>query len=80
MSADRKRHAPPSDDALHPDAAFNDIGNAERFARFFAGRIAYVLELGAWRRWDGHRWRDDNDEALRNAQVVAKSWFDDMVH
>jgi len=38
------------EDALHPDAEFNDIGNAERFANFSWGRIAYVPELGAWRR------------------------------
>ena len=69
----------PTDGAAHPDSEFNDIGNAERFVRFFSGRIAYVPELGAWRRWTGHRWRDDDDEALRNAQIVAKSWFDDMV-
>ena len=66
------------EDALHPDAEFNDIGNAERFANFFWGRIAYVPELGAWRRWTGKRWIDDDDEAMRNTQVVARSWFDDL--
>ncbi|TMH34905.1 MAG: hypothetical protein E6H66_08975 [Betaproteobacteria bacterium] len=63
---------------MHPDAEFNDIGNAERFANFFWGRIAYVPELGAWRRWTGKRWIDDDDEAMRNTQVVARSWFDDL--
>jgi putative DNA primase/helicase len=63
---------------MYPDAELNDIGNAERFATFFFGRIAFVPELGSWRYWTGKRWRDDNDEATRYAQQVARSWFDDL--
>ena len=29
-------------------------------------------ELGIWRRWDRTRWKDDNDEALRAAAIIAR--------
>jgi putative DNA primase/helicase len=67
-------------DAPHPDAEFNDIGNAERFMNFFWTRIVFVPELGKWRNWTGKRWVDDDDEAIRNARAVARSWFDDLAH
>jgi putative DNA primase/helicase len=69
----RKQAAP-----IATDEDLNDIGNAKRFARFFVGRIAYVPELGSWCHWSDKRWLDDNDEAMRDAAVIARSWFDDL--
>ena len=60
------------------DNTLNDIGNAERFAHSYWGSLAFVPEAGIWRRWDRTRWKDDSDEALRDAAVVARSWFDDL--
>ena len=56
----------------------NDLGNAERFATGWAGTLAYVPEVGTWRRWDRTRWKDDDDEAVRAAAIIARSWFDDL--
>jgi putative DNA primase/helicase len=63
-----------------PDDTLNDIGNAERFANDYFGRLAFVPELGVWRAWKNRRWQDDDDEAVRAAATVARSWFDDLAH
>jgi len=62
------------------DDALNDIGNAERFQADWASFLAYVPEIGSWRRWDKFRWKDDNDEAVRCAAFTARQWFDDIAH
>ena len=46
------------------DDTLNDLGNAERFANDYFGRLAYIPELGTWRAWRNRRWQDDDDEAL----------------
>ena len=80
-----RRHAAPAAPARNGHAvtdgrvdALNDIGNAERF----------YAELGAipcLRSGNRHlapmgrfRWKDDNDEALRAAAFIARSWFEDL--
>lgn len=60
------------------DDTLNDVGDAERFAEAHFGLLAYVPELGIWRCWKNRRWRDDDDEALRAAQLIGRSWFDDL--
>ena len=54
------------------DDALNDIGNAERFQADSAPFLAYVPEIGSWRRWDKLRWKDDSDEAVRCAAFTAR--------
>lgn len=61
------------------DQQLNDIGNAERFSNLYWGTLAFVPESGLWRRWDLTRWRDDDDEAVRAAALISRSWFDDLV-
>jgi len=62
------------------DDTLNDLGNAERLANDYFGRLAYIPELGVWRYWKDRRWRDDSDEVLRAAAIVGRSWFDDLAH
>lgn len=56
--------APRGLDAELANLPRTDLGNAERFARRYAGQFLHVAEKG-WFRWDGRRWaRDGAREAV----------------
>ncbi|HLA99655.1 MAG TPA: phage/plasmid primase, P4 family [Anaerolineales bacterium] len=53
----------------------NDVGNGQRLAQLFGGRLCYVTEWG-WLAWDGKRWQADLDGAvMRFAKATARSIF-----
>ncbi|MEU0002449.1 phage/plasmid primase, P4 family [Streptomyces microflavus] len=54
--------ADPADAALLPDT-LSDRGNAKLFVQFYADRYRHVPGLG-WFRWDGTRWRIDEDDTV----------------
>ncbi len=56
--------------------AFNltDLGNAERFAAMFSGRVRYCHEMASWLEWDGQRWKRGNEAAaVRLAGEMARA-------
>lgn len=38
---------------------FTDLGNAEYFSRYYAGKIKHCSEMDKWLIWDGKRWKPD---------------------
>lgn len=65
---------PSADDPLAVGATFplNDYGNGQRLIAYFGDDVRFVPRLG-WYRWDGRRWRADEDEldVRRDAQKIA---------
>lgn len=54
------------------ESAFNDRGNAERFARLFGGKLCYHHTNRHWMKWAGDRWALDSKAAAeRHANAVA---------
>ena len=52
--------------------AYTDLGNAQRFAAGYAGRVRHIYERRRWIAWDGNRWRHDDDgEPRRAAKEIA---------
>jgi len=49
-----------------------DAGNAECFRDIFGAHFRWVKEKGAWFRWDGVRWVEDDEAALRAMLEVAR--------
>jgi putative DNA primase/helicase len=56
-----------------PDARLNrtDAGNGEHFARLLGDRVRYDHRRNKWLLWSGHRWREDDVEAVRWLGVDA---------
>lgn len=54
--------------------AYTDLGNAQRFAAEFHGRVRHVYERRRWIAWNGNRWCEDSDgEPRRAAKAIAQS-------
>lgn len=72
---------PSADDPLSLGATFplNDYGNGQRLITYFGDDVRFVPRLG-WYRWDGRRWRADEDEldVRRDAQKIAKKILDEI--
>ena len=64
--------------AVPPDDTLNDIGNAERFATGWAGTLAYVPEVGIWRRWDRDPLERRRRRGVTRRGDHRSSWFDDL--
>lgn len=55
---------------------FTDLGNAERFAKMFRGKLAYCKQMGKWLIWSGSRWEKDNsDQVMTFAKKCIRSLY-----
>ena len=62
-----------------PPENASDTGNADRFARLFAGKqLRYVPELDQWHEWNGQRWTVDvQGRAFHLTRAVIADIYDD---
>lgn len=70
--------AEPGEQRYHPPD-YSDAGNAEIFAREYAGRLIHVGALG-WLCWDGRRWERGDHLALGLAIKLMKNMLLEAVH
>jgi putative DNA primase/helicase len=53
-----------------------DLGNAERFAMHWRGRVKFCFDLDAWLVWNGQRWLvDDGAEVARLAKTAVRNIY-----
>lgn len=50
---------------------YTDPGNAERLHAMIGSDWKFVPQINRWVRWNGQRWQEETDAALRNAAVAA---------
>jgi len=43
---------------------FTDLGNAEYFSQYYAGKILHCSEMDKWLIWDGKRWKPDGSNQI----------------
>lgn len=56
---------------------FTDLGNAEYFSRFYAGRLKHCSEMDKWLIWDGKRWNIDGaNQIMVLAGKCVRSMYD----
>jgi putative DNA primase/helicase len=65
----RERVAP---ERIH-DYSLSELGNASRFAHYFADEFRYVRAWKSWLAWDGKRWsRDERGKAHDAAKFIPR--------
>lgn len=77
--AKKKRKAPelPTNIDLTTET-YTDVGNANRFARMYRGRLLYCFHFGRWLIWDGKRWAlDDTGQVMDYAKKCIRSMYKD---
>lgn len=56
---------------------FTDLGNAEYFAQYYAGRVKHCAEMDKWLVWDGKRWAvDSSSQIMVLAGKCIRSMYD----
>lgn len=79
----RKQENPIPDDFWNPKpdepelSKFTDLGNAEYFSRYYAGRVRHCAEMDKWLIWDGKRWNiDGSNQITVMAGKCVRSMYD----
>lgn len=58
--------------------ALTDLGNGERLAERYGGKLRYSHPMGRWFVWDGKRWRpDDTGQVIRYAKATVRSIYEE---
>lgn len=58
-------------DNIDFDNELNELGNAERFVREYAGEVLFVSDMGQWLKWNGYRYEPVPEVEIKNLIVMS---------